>query len=132
MSKSKRAIVGSGYIYKCGCCGISSREHNREYGMKIWRRLHFKKNPECGKYDNKHGMSKSYNNDIVLVSGKLIKVDNARRGTSVFKKSSGHNKSRKKIHLSDEKLRNNYKKNAKKNPNFAQQIIKDKLLGTKD
>ena len=129
--QKKCRLTTSGYFYKCGCCQKVSRAYNEESGMKLWKRLHFKKNEECKIYDRKF-ISEGYNNHLVDIGGKKHNVSSARQGNytgiDITKLGGGHKKAHMKIAIKDKADVERYLKAAEDgNEDFQSQIRKDEI-----
>jgi hypothetical protein len=45
----------------CNNCGAESRYYTNENSMKLWRKLHFKVNPDCKEHYNKKSFTLTKN-----------------------------------------------------------------------
>jgi len=116
-----------GYNYKCGNCGMCCRNFKEERGMNMWKRLHFKKNPDCKKHHKKFGLGDGFNDSFTDMEGRKHNVSSARGETNGYKmpKMAGHNKETKRLEKEDMKRRKDYKEKAKTDKFYQKQLVKD-------
>jgi hypothetical protein len=120
-----------GYTYKCGCCKKNSNQFKEERGMKRWKRLHFKFNPECKKYEKESGTGIGFNNHFVDEKGKRHNTSSARCvgafNYKIPKKAQmGHSKKAKKQDLEDyQQMMKFILEAADGNAGYVKQMMKD-------
>tara|TARA_R110000824_G_scaffold18660_5_gene73526 strand:- start:1408 stop:1938 length:531 start_codon:yes stop_codon:yes gene_type:complete len=136
MSKftKRQQIYTLGFKYKCGLCKKESRQFKNESGMKMWSRLHFKKNKDCGAHHKKFGLGNGFNNTFTDGNGKKHHTGSARSGKGCeFKmpKTTGHQKADKKVRLEDTQRREAYLLKAIEDENYLKQIQKDLAIPKK-
>ena len=128
-TKQKGMVITQGYSYKCGNCSKQSRQFKNESGMKMFCRLHFKKNPKCKAYDKKYIKQSGFNNHFVDDMGRKHNTSSARlsgsTGYTIPKKyaNGGHKKNYTKKVLQDKKTKEKYHKNLDEDKLL--QMIKD-------
>lgn len=109
MSRTKGQTVTLGYTYSCGLCKKKSRTFTTDKGMKMWCRLHFKKNPACKTHHKKFGLGENYSNSYRDMAGQEHLVRSGRTGlyTEYAKELAGlgycggHNKFKNKEDMED-------------------------------
>ena len=99
--------------------------------MNMWKKLHFRKNPDCKTYDKQRGLNRGYNNHFQDSAGKYHNVSAARApyecDYKIPKKyGCGHQKANKKKDLQDAADKYAYLMDAVAGNNeYINQLLKD-------
>ena len=130
----KSQVYTQAYCYTCGCCKTQSPSYGSGMkGLKVWMRLHFKRNPKCKEHHYKYGIDKTLTTFQRDIGGNLTIEHSGRQGraATIHKKSCGHNKALHKENLLVERLSKDYQREAEHNLNYKLQIHQDELYNKK-
>ena len=123
------------YCYTCGCCStVSPHFGSGMKGLKIWMRLHFKRNPKCKEHHYKYGINKTLTTFQRDIGGAAHIVHSGRMGNSINggRRGCGHNKALKREDLLVASLTKEYQREAETNEDYQRQIKKDEEFNARN